>query len=70
MNDASKKINLPKGYYTACGGHIYEPERYLSVVYKGKQVFFCNKNCFEAFKTDPDRFMAGEIEHPLGQDQG
>jgi YHS domain-containing protein len=68
MDDA-KFDKLPKGYFTACGGRIYEPERYASVTYRGRQVFFCSKSCLLAYQADPDRFMSGEIDHPLEPNQ-
>jgi YHS domain-containing protein len=70
MNNNSEMTRPSSGNFTACGGRIYEPERYPNVLYRGKRVFFCNKSCLNAFNADPDRFMAGEIEHPLEQDPG
>ena len=61
---------LPKkGYFTACGGQIKDPERYPSAEYKGRTFYFCNRGCLNAFFKDPDRFMAGEIPHPTGTGQ-
>ena len=68
MPDEQKKKQLPPGYYTACGGQIYEPERYPSVIYRGQQIFFCNRACLRAFEADPGRFMSGDIEHPMEMD--
>jgi YHS domain-containing protein len=31
-------------------------------------VYFCTRACLRAFESDPDRFMAGEIEHPADPD--
>jgi YHS domain-containing protein len=67
MTEKDQTAKLPPGDYTACGGRITEPDRYPSTVYQGRKIYFCNNACFEAFKTDPDRFLAGEIEHPLDQ---
>ena len=67
MTEKDQTAKLPPGDYTACGGRIAEPDRYPSTVYQGRKIYFCNKACFEAFKTDPVRFLAGEIEHPLDQ---
>jgi len=69
MTDESGILKLPQGYFTVCGGRIYEPELYPSAVYRGRQVFFCNKSCLMAYQTDPNRFMAGEIDHPLEPNQ-
>jgi YHS domain-containing protein len=68
MMDDPKKTQLPPGYYTACGGRINEPGRYPTAMYRGKLVYFCNKACLLAFIDNPDRFMSGEIGHPLELD--
>lgn len=60
MNDSSNKTK----YQTACGGTIVDPENYPSAMYQGKQLFFCTRACLKAFESDPQRFMAGEIDHP------
>jgi len=67
MPEKLKKKQLPPGHYTACGGRIQEPERYPSAVFRGQKIFFCNEACRQAFESDPERFMAGDIEHPLEQ---
>jgi len=67
MPDEPRKKQLPPGCYTACGGRIQEPERYPSAIYRGQRIFFCNTACLGAFESDPERFMAGEIKHPLQQ---
>ena len=50
---------------TTCGGILKDPSRYPSAEYRGNLVYFCTKACLRAFEQDPDKFMAGEIEHPL-----
>lgn len=55
--------------FAACGGILDHPQRYPSALYRGKQVYFCTKACLKAFQQDPDRFMAGEIEHPGGAEE-
>lgn len=50
---------------TVCGGLIINPEDFPSADYQGKTVYFCTQGCLRAFDRDPDRFIAGEIEHPL-----
>jgi YHS domain-containing protein len=57
-----------KNPMTACGGKINDPERYPSAFFRGKRVYFCSQACQRAFESDPDGFMAGEIEHPLDED--
>jgi len=49
---------------TVCGGKISDPDRYPSALYRGQRVYFCTRACLQAFESNPDRFMAGEIEHP------
>lgn len=49
---------------TVCGSEIREPEKYTSALYRGEVVYFCTGACLRAFQGDPDRFIAGEIEHP------
>jgi len=53
---------------TACGGTLTDPEKYPSADYNGKCVYFCNLACLRAFEENPDGFMNGEVEHPLGDD--
>jgi YHS domain-containing protein len=55
-------------YFTACGGEIKDPEKYPRALFQGQEVYFCTRACLRAFETDPVRFMAGEIEHPLDED--
>ncbi len=49
---------------TACGGKIKDPERFPGAIFRGEQIYFCTAACLAAFESDPERFMAGEIEHP------
>jgi len=67
MKEKTEKPKLPPGFYTACGGRITEPDRYPTAMYEGRLVYFCNQACLDAFLVDPDRFMSGEIDHPLEQ---
>ncbi len=53
---------------TACGGKLKDPSHYPSAEYRGRRVYFCTRGCLRAFEADPDRFMAGEIEHPITAD--
>ena len=59
-NDNANKTE----YRTACGGTVTNPEQYPTAMYKGELIVFCMQSCLKAFEADPDRFMAGEIEHP------
>ena len=47
-----------------CGGKLTDLSKYPSAEYKDQIVYFCTEACRQAFCGDPDRFMAGEIEHP------
>ena len=55
-------------FKTACGGGIKDPSKYPSAEYRGERVYFCTQACLRTFEQDPDRFMAGEIEHPIDED--
>jgi YHS domain-containing protein len=55
-------------FQTVCGGKIKDPRNYPSAVYRGEPVYFCTRACLRAFESDPERFMAGEIEHPLDEE--
>lgn len=54
-----------KEFKTVCGGILENPDKYPSADYKGEIVYFCTNGCLRAFEKDPNRFIAGEIEHPL-----
>jgi YHS domain-containing protein len=56
------------GIQSACGGVLTDPETYPSADYHGKRVYFCTRACLRAFEENPDGFMNGEVEHPLGDD--
>lgn len=64
MTPDEKPASLPM---TACGGFLKDAENYPSATYRGKRVYFCTNACLRAFEGDPDRFMAGEIEHPMDE---
>jgi YHS domain-containing protein len=51
-------------YRVACGGTTQDLEKHPSAIYRGERIAFCTLACLKAFESDPDRFMAGEIEHP------
>lgn len=55
---------------TACGGKLKDPSNYPSAVYRGERVYFSTRACLLAFEQAPGPFMAGEIEHPLEEDDG
>ncbi|MEW6092913.1 MAG: methyltransferase domain-containing protein [Chloroflexota bacterium] len=54
----------PLDIFTACGGKIKDTARYPSAIFRGEQVYFCTRACLRTFESDPEGFMAGEIEHP------
>ncbi len=53
---------------TVCGSEISEPDKYPSSLYRGEVVYFRTGACLRAFQGEPDRFIAGEIEHPEDDD--
>jgi len=59
----------PPEYKTACGGVIKDPENYPSAMYHGERIYFCTRACLRVFEQNPDPFMAGEVEHPLEEDE-
>lgn len=62
----------PKGpveYPTACGGKLREVGEHPSVEYRGRRVYFCRKACLRVYETDPDRFMKGQIPHPVEDEE-
>lgn len=54
---------------TACGGKLKDPSGFPSALYRGERIYFCTHACLRAFQGDPDRFMAGEVEHPIHEDE-
>ena len=65
-SDESRQRSVAK---TACGGTLAYPENYPSAMYRGEKVYFCMRACLRVFQQDPDAFMAGEIEHPIAEDE-
>jgi YHS domain-containing protein len=64
-----KKTTSPdKAPVTVCSGKIEDAKRFPSAVFKGERLFFCTEACLRAFESDPERFLAGEIEHPLDEE--
>jgi uncharacterized membrane protein/YHS domain-containing protein len=49
--------------FTACGSSITGAEEYPSEKYRGIRIFFCEESCRKAFLLDPERYLAGEIDH-------
>ncbi len=62
-----EQIN-PTPILSVCGGKLDEPEKYPSADYQGRRVYFCTQACLRAFEQDPERFIAGEIDHPTEED--
>lgn len=54
---------------TVCGADIEPAADYPSEIYGGERVYFCNEACLQAFKLNPDAFIAGDFEHPSEDDQ-
>ena len=59
----------PTEYKTACGGSLKNPTNYHSAIYRSERVYFCTHACLRVFEQDPDLFMAGEVEHPIEEDE-
>ncbi len=64
----SEKTDQPGNFVTACGGTIQNENEYPSAYYQGRRVFFCLHACLRAFELNPEAFMEGKIEHPLGEE--
>jgi len=62
--------NNQKVYKTACGGKLKDTKEFPNAIYRGERIYFCTRACLRAFEREPDPFMAGEIEHPLHEDEG
>lgn len=65
MTDEDKPTDLAK---TACGGRLKDTKAYPSAFYRGERIYFCTQACLRAFEQAPDRFMNGEIEHPIADE--
>ena len=59
----------PQEIKSACGGILKDPSRYPSAMFNGERVYFCANACLKAFLSAPEAFMAGEVEHPLDEDE-
>ena len=55
-------------YITTCGGKLKDTANYPSADYRGERIYFCTRACLRVFNQNPDSFMAGEVEHPLEED--
>ena len=64
MRDNSLKRTLK----TVCGTDIEDATEYPSALYKGEMVYFCTRACLRVFQEEPDRFIAGEIDHPSDEE--
>ena len=58
------EIAITETSLTACGGKIKDASKYPAADHKGKTIYFCTEDCRQAFYSDPDGFMAGDVEHP------
>jgi len=41
---------------TCCGAHL--PSNIVKTTFKGKSLYFCQKDCLIEFKQDPEAFLA------------
>ena len=53
---------------TACEGTLKDPTDYPNAIYNANRIYFCTHACLRVFEHDPVAFMAGEVEHPIGED--
>ena len=53
---------------TACGGVLTNTAGYPSALYQGRVVYFCLRACLRAFEANPDRFIAGRVDHPTHEE--
>jgi YHS domain-containing protein len=65
---AQSIIPQNKPAQAACGGNLKNPESFQSSPFRGDRVYFCTHACQRAFESDPEGFMADEIEHPLEEE--
>ena len=65
-----EKPQQPYTAKTACGGKLKDPTNYPSAIYHGERIYFCTRACLRVFQQDPDPFMAGEVEHPIHENEG
>jgi len=49
---------------TVCGGRLGDESEAVRIEYQGQVYYVCHAGCRRAFEADPERFLAGEIEHP------
>jgi YHS domain-containing protein len=54
---------------TACGAILENPDRYLYREYEGRRIYFCNQECLREFGQDPERFLFGNIVHPIARQE-
>lgn len=59
----------PQLIKTVCGGTLTDPSKYPSAMFNGERVYFCVEACLKAFMNDPEKFMAGEVEHPTEEEE-
>ena len=41
---------------TCCGSHL--PKNIIKTEYKGKKLYFCQRDCLNEFMRDPEAFLA------------
>ncbi|MBI3360663.1 MAG: YHS domain-containing protein [Chloroflexi bacterium] len=69
MNAGEETMPLaPDEALTVCGGRIKPDETTPQAEWRDRRLYFCARACLRAFEGDPERFLAGEIEHPTDDD--
>jgi YHS domain-containing protein len=68
FRDKGRSTKISEQGKTACRGKLKDTDGFPSATYHDEQIYFCSQACLWLFTQSPDDFMAGKIEHPLGQD--
>lgn len=50
-----------------CGMKVNPTTAVDKTIYNGANIYFCAKNCKEAFDSDPKRFMPGKLKSFWGR---
>ena len=55
---------------TVCGGALASDAVAIEAEYNGRVHYFCTRGCLRTFWTNPEAFLAGQIEHPTDDEAG
>lgn len=62
-------VTHPPEYKTACSSKLKDSTNHPSAMYRGERIFFCTQDCLRVFEQHPGPFMAGEVEHPIHEEE-